>query len=246
MKRPFFPFYPDDFISGTVALTNEEVGIYIRLLCLQWNAEKIPIDRVGMIVGRPWSDFSPYLRSKFVEDGEYIQNERLTATSEKQNILINAKSKAGKKSASLRNSTKKQQKSNRTPNTIPTEGSTQLQHNTQQNPNNQLGLVLDMVMGLNLDLVLPFKSEEFLKMWAIWKIYKKQEHGFKYKSFVSEQAALNKLADLEPTEQRAILTIKQSIENGWKGFFKLKTDETKTDITTEINDAINFIFAGKE
>jgi len=29
--------FTDDFISGTIANTNEEVGIYIRLLCYNWN-----------------------------------------------------------------------------------------------------------------------------------------------------------------------------------------------------------------
>ena len=35
MKDPAFLFYSNDFLSGTMLLDNEQVGKYIRLLCLQ-------------------------------------------------------------------------------------------------------------------------------------------------------------------------------------------------------------------
>lgn len=34
-KDPAFLFYSNDFLSGTYTMTNEQVGMYIRLLCLQ-------------------------------------------------------------------------------------------------------------------------------------------------------------------------------------------------------------------
>jgi hypothetical protein len=34
-KDPAFLFYPADFLVGTAFMTNEQVGKYIRLLCLQ-------------------------------------------------------------------------------------------------------------------------------------------------------------------------------------------------------------------
>jgi uncharacterized phage protein (TIGR02220 family) len=36
LKPPAFQFYADDFIGGTVTMTNEERGLYIMCLCLQW------------------------------------------------------------------------------------------------------------------------------------------------------------------------------------------------------------------
>jgi len=42
MKPPAFQFYPDDFIGGTVDLSAEQCGGYIRLLCYQWGAGAIP------------------------------------------------------------------------------------------------------------------------------------------------------------------------------------------------------------
>jgi uncharacterized protein YdaU (DUF1376 family) len=36
-KAPAFQLYVDDFLAGTLEMTHEEVGIYIRLLCIQWS-----------------------------------------------------------------------------------------------------------------------------------------------------------------------------------------------------------------
>ena len=35
MKDPAFLFYSNDFLSGTMLMTNEQIGQYIKLLCLQ-------------------------------------------------------------------------------------------------------------------------------------------------------------------------------------------------------------------
>ncbi len=36
-KPPAFQFYASDFFSGVADMTDAEVGIYIRLLCLSWD-----------------------------------------------------------------------------------------------------------------------------------------------------------------------------------------------------------------
>lgn len=69
----------------------------------------------------------------------------------------------------------------------------------------------------------PF-SEDFIPVWDLWKEYKKLEHRFQYKSSITEQAALARLVELsDGNEATAIAIVKQSIGNGWKGFFELKT-----------------------
>ena len=70
----------------------------------------------------------------------------------------------------------------------------------------------------------PWNTESFKEQWELWKQYKKEEHKFKYRSPISEQAALRKLSKLTNYEHEAINILHQSIENGWKGLFKLKTD----------------------
>jgi hypothetical protein len=74
------------------------------------------------------------------------------------------------------------------------------------------------------EVIFPFETKNFKTAWKNWKDYKAAEHNFKYKSEVSEQAALMQLGKLsQQNEQTAIEIIMQSIENGWKGFFELKT-----------------------
>lgn len=75
------------------------------------------------------------------------------------------------------------------------------------------------------EIIFPFDSETFKKWWSLWREYKKDEHNFKYKSEISEQAALKELSNLaEGSESTAIKIIEQSISKGWKGFFKLKSE----------------------
>lgn len=59
MKRmPYFPLYIDDFIGGTVDLSAEEAGQYIRLLCYQWGNGFVPNDpaKLARIAGSPVGD----------------------------------------------------------------------------------------------------------------------------------------------------------------------------------------------
>lgn len=74
------------------------------------------------------------------------------------------------------------------------------------------------------EFVNPF-SEAFIPIWELWKTYKKEEFKFSYKSSITEQAAVAHLVELSGgNEQLAGRIIKQSMENGWKGLFELKTD----------------------
>jgi len=76
---------------------------------------------------------------------------------------------------------------------------------------------------------LPFSSDAFAKAWAIWKEYKRKEHGFRFKTDISERGALKRLAiDSDHNEQRAIAIINRSIEKGWSGLFPLPAGELKT------------------
>jgi hypothetical protein len=68
----------------------------------------------------------------------------------------------------------------------------------------------------------PF-SEQFLKNWNEWKLYKEKEFKFRFKSGQSEQAALSELKTMaKGDESVAIAIIQQSMAKGWKGLFELK------------------------
>ena len=74
----------------------------------------------------------------------------------------------------------------------------------------------------------PF-SENFIQTWEKWKEYKAKEHRFNYKSEISENSSLKELQKLSNgNEQTAIAIIDQSIINGWKGFFAIKSAAKST------------------
>lgn len=82
-------------------------------------------------------------------------------------------------------------------------------------------------------IVYPFESDLFIEKWNLWKDYKKQEHKFKYKSALSEQAALKRLTQLANTEDDAIRTIEHAISQGWKGFYSLENKLPKHKRATD-------------
>lgn len=96
-KPPAFQFYAQDFLTGVMYLTNEEIGIYIKMLAKQWTDEKIPKKRLGLFVGLEWGMFSDELKSKFEEKGDYIINIRLEIEREKKLSFLDKQSINGKK-----------------------------------------------------------------------------------------------------------------------------------------------------
>ncbi len=74
MKDPAFLFYTQDFYTGTVFMTNEQVGKYIRLLCLQHQTGHLEEKHMLNICG----SYDVEIFSKFIRDsdGKYY-NERL-------------------------------------------------------------------------------------------------------------------------------------------------------------------------
>jgi hypothetical protein len=94
---------------------------------------------------------------------------------------------------------------------------------------------MDMVMVMVKDKVKDkvkeakikflWESEDAIKMWDEWKEYKFQHFKFKYKTIQSEQAAFDNLVEL--SDKNIIIAkeiVKQSMANGWKGFFSVKTN----------------------
>src|ERR1700742_4666597 len=96
-----------------------------------------------------------------------------------------------------------------------------------------------MKKGIPKNVINPF-SEAFLPEWEIWKLYKEEAFGFKYKGVISEQMALKHLVDLsEGDEEKAIKIIQQSCRRQWQEFFPLKetTHGTKQSVTKSATGA---------
>ena len=84
-KAPAFQFYADDFLSGTITMTNEERGAYIALLCIQWSKEALTEnDFQRVCIGMP-PHSQRICQSKFQIDAEgNYRNQRLQSEREKQ------------------------------------------------------------------------------------------------------------------------------------------------------------------
>lgn len=88
-------------------------------------------------------------------------------------------------------------------------------------------------------VIFPFETIEFKKWWDLWKEYKFKDHKFKYKSNISEQAALKKLSELSGADESiAIKIIEQSMAQGWVGFFELKKNNqiTASSIANDLEE----------
>jgi uncharacterized protein YdaU (DUF1376 family) len=107
-SRPWFKFWVDDFLNDEAVLlmTNEQVGVYVRLLCRDWREGSLPsrwefIARlVGIDPNDPWwADFVELIRPKYIE----IEKEGIARLTHNRldRERVNAKrTRAGAKAAS--------------------------------------------------------------------------------------------------------------------------------------------------
>ena len=72
-KDPAVLFYTSDFLTGTMTMTNESVGKYVRLLCLQHQRGSLTEKDMLYICGTYEKD----IWDKFTKDGGIYYNKRL-------------------------------------------------------------------------------------------------------------------------------------------------------------------------
>jgi uncharacterized protein YdaU (DUF1376 family) len=99
MKPPAFQFYPSDFMMGTITMTTDEVGTYIRLLCIQWEIGGLPNDDSTLMrLAGCVSSTLAVVRQKFAlgADGK-LRNARMEDVRAKQDAFRAACAAAGRK-----------------------------------------------------------------------------------------------------------------------------------------------------
>ena len=94
MKDPAFLFYSSDFLSGTMLMTDDEVGKYIRLLCLQHQKGHLKEKDLLSICKQKNED----IFSKFIKDenGDYY-NQRLESEINKRKAYSESRRQNRKK-----------------------------------------------------------------------------------------------------------------------------------------------------
>ncbi len=69
-------FFPEDWINGTRFLSQEEKGVYIDMIAMSWD-KPIPKKRLPFLINTTWENLSPYIKEKFIDDGETVINIRV-------------------------------------------------------------------------------------------------------------------------------------------------------------------------
>jgi uncharacterized protein YdaU (DUF1376 family) len=94
MKDPAFLFYTNDFDSGTKFLTNEQLGIYVRVLMAQHQHGRLTEKQILFIMGK--MDEDVILKFKKDDKGLYF-NERLENEIERRKSFSNSRRENVKK-----------------------------------------------------------------------------------------------------------------------------------------------------
>jgi len=201
---PAFQFYAQDWMTGVMDLTMEERGVYITLLSIQWIKNEIPKKRLGFFIGMDWENVPEMVKQKFEDHGDYLVNNRLFAIADERKRFILKQRLNGLKGGRPKTQTKPKKTS-----LMKTEDRRLKKEDKRLKTE---------------DVVYPYSDKKFIEIWQQWKLYKKQEFKFNYKSLQSEQAALAKLGNQTNNLDHAIDCIKDAMANGWKGFYPEKTN----------------------
>jgi len=119
LKSPAFQFYSSDFITGTMFMSNEEVGAYIRCLCMQHQKGHLKEKEMLQICLNQEVLDSVMNHYKQDDEGLYY-NERLDFEKEKREKFIEHQRENGKKGGRP----KTQMKPNENPRVNPNETQT--------------------------------------------------------------------------------------------------------------------------
>lgn len=97
-KHFYFPLYTKEFIAGTVQMTAEELGAYIRLLCWQFDNGSVPISDATAI--KNITGVALKKLSRVIDKFPQGENNKLRYIKEKGEILSNIRKQIGSKGGS--------------------------------------------------------------------------------------------------------------------------------------------------
>ena len=200
MKDPAFLFYSSDFLTGTILMSNEQVGKYIKLMCLQHQIGHLKEEDLYQIIDKN----DTKILSKFVKDSEgKYYNKRLELEIEKRSKHKEKQRENGLKGGRPKNPNKTQTK----PKQKPLE--------------NEIEIINENINSNNYSLL-----NDTLLSWFKYKKEKKQfytETGLK--SLLTQiKNNVDKFGEKKVSE-----VISNSMANNYTGiiFDKLKKDEPK-------------------
>lgn len=231
---PAFLFYPSDFVEGTIDLTLEEIGGYMKVLCAQHSKGKLSEHKIKKILGEKFDKIWPEIKDKFKFSNGLYYNERLEQEKKKRSKYVESRKRNLKG--------KKKNKTHKGTHTKPHMDTHMVNVNVNVNEDVNRDENVSEKTSKKEKLIYPFETENFKKHWHAWIEYKRKQHKFSFKDQKYEQQALKKLSEISGhSEKTACNIIEQSIANGWKGLFELKENGKRQTDTTGFEVLQNYL-----
>ena len=195
-KDPAVLFYTSDFLSGTFTMTDEQVGKYMRLLCIQ--------HQKGMLTAQDMQSickaYDEQVYSKFVKDGEFFYNVRMKNESDRRKKFSESRRKNAESTKNQTNNKPKNKKAYAKHMETETETVNETITDTGTEKKSE-----------KIELVFPYNSAEFMQLWSVMASGPK----WKKKNQSALQASL-KILSRYP-ERVAIDMMEKCIAGNWQG-----------------------------
>lgn len=208
-KDPAVLFYTNDFLSRTLTMSNEQVGKYIRLLCIQH--QQGHLTEQDMLYICKTYDLAVY--SKFIKEGDNYYNERMRLETEKRK-------KYSESRRSNRNSVKEENISKSYVKHME-DGNEDI--NINNNEEKKMDKIKEVQKEYFIDLLPIDSTQQFIEAWNEWVDFRKE-----IKKKLTKLSAKRQITFLI-NQPNPIKCINQSIQNGWTGLFEF-TDKTKPKV----------------
>lgn len=233
-RAPAFQFYADDFLAGTMTMTNEERGAYISLLCLQWSKGFVTeLDIQRICLGMP-THCQGICQSKFEigEDGNF-RNKRL----EKERAKQKERSEKQREIANLRWS----KDANAMPTHMPDDANAYakpIPESCFPSPSPIIDTKTpksEWEVAHGVELPDALRTQNCLEAVRLWLRYKSEKRESYKKTGLT--AAMTKWSrEFTPSEFPSI--VEHSIASGWKGIYRptgLSTGEQRPQAKKELD-----------
>jgi len=230
-KAPAFQFYADDFLAGTITMTNEEKGAYITLLCIQWSRESLTeSDFTRVCIGMP-PHSQRICQSKFQIDAEgNFRNPRMEIEREKQNQYRQKQT----------DNAKKRWVGNATayPTALPVDMPNVCSPSPSPTPNKKDTAAPKSPWEVSFGVELPesLRTDSCLQAVKLWLQYKAEKReGYKKTGLA---ASLSKWSR-EFTAADFPTVVENSIASGWRGIFPKKDSQQSLPINSNGSTSVD-------
>lgn len=99
MKSPAFQFYASDFLVGVMGMSDDEIGVYIKMLAFQWVKGGLPADpkTIRIAINSRKNPSENVLKKFTVSEDGLLRNERLEQERQKQATFRESRADNAKK-----------------------------------------------------------------------------------------------------------------------------------------------------